>query len=410
MKNVLLLLATVSGIIYAGGDNALVQSNTLQKSLTGCSFWGSLAFRYDVNKKGKYNFGDSENNVALAALAIGAEKKLGYGFAFGAEMDSLYMLDGSFNKSNGVNPILGETSGLMQAYLSYKTGNSVIKAGRQALPKALSPWAYSERPALGGIAQRTYNGITIINSDIKNMTLAAAWIAGITDFLPNKLGTHNLKINGSNKGLFALSAIYKGISNTTLSSALYYMPKNGTKGKAYSAWAAVESKANSVNFGLQMAYAKADAGSLALLGRPGTKASLGIAAYAGTKLDAFNLKLTLAYLNDGDATLSLSKTGSKPNPGSAFWGATYKVMGENTISGNKQKIARLDMGYTLANKNKIYAGIAVDKPDTGKTAYAARVGYKFKIAGVAAKAEYRYHKGFDGKNDQRFRVQGIYKF
>ena len=404
MKKSLLLSVVVSGLIYAGGDIAPAQPVTPQQAApAACDFWGTLALRYDANKKGAYNFGDSENNKAVAALAMGVEKELANGFGFGAEIDALYQLDGSFNK-------VGETAGLMQAYLTYKTGNTAIKMGRQALPKSVSPWAYTERGGLGGIAHRTYNGITIVNTDIKDTTLVAAWVASVTDFLPNAFGEHNLKINGSDKGLFALGAIYKGITNTTLSGILYYMPKNGSNGKAFSAWAAVQSKVNSVDLGLQLAYAKGDAGSLAVLGRPGTKASFGVAAYAGTKFDALDVKLTLAYLNDGDATLDLSKLGSKANPGSGFWGATYKVMGADTISGNKQKIARLDMGYTLANKNKIYGGVAVDKPDTGKTALAARVGYKFKVVGVAAKVEYRYHKGFDGKKDHRIRVQGIYKF
>ncbi len=400
MKKGLLLSVVASGLIYAGGDIAPAQPVAPQQAApAACDFWGTLALRYDANKDDAtgYNFGDSENNYAVGALAMGVEKQLGYGFGFGAELDGLYVLDGNFNKA-------GEVADLMQAYLTYKNGNTAVKMGRQALPKAISPWVFTDRDALGGIPNRTYNGITVVNTSLPNTTLVGGWVASVHDF-----GGGDTQITGDDTGLWALGAVYKGISNTTLSGVLYYIPSENGKGKAYSAWAAVESKINSVNVGLQLAYAKADPYSIASLNNNDNDASYGIAAYAGTKYNAFDVKLTLAYLNDGDASLSLNpKTAGELISG--FWGASYHVMGGNVISGNKQTIARLDMGYTLANKSRIYGGVAVDSPDHGDTAYAARVGYDFTIKGVNAKVEYRYHKGFDGLKDQRIRVQGVYKF
>ena len=110
--------------------------------------------------------------LSVAGLAIGVEKELGYGFGFGAELGARYTLDGSFNK-------VGESAELSQAYLTYKAGNTAIKLGRQALPQNLSPWAWSDR--VDGIIDRAYNGIVIVNTDIKDTVLAAAWIASYTD-------------------------------------------------------------------------------------------------------------------------------------------------------------------------------------------------------------------------------------
>jgi len=221
MKKGLLLSVVASGVIFAGGNIAPVQP-VQQVAPAACDFWGTLALRYDAIKDANGNFGTAKNNKAVAALAMGVEKQLGYGFGFGAELDGLYALDGKFNKKS-------ETADLMQAYLTYKAGNTAIKAGRQALPKTVSPWVYTD--------------------------LVGAWVASVHDF-----GNGDKKITGnSDKGLFALGAIYKGIQNTTLSGTLYYIPSEGAKGKAISAWTAVQSKVNNVDLGLQLAYAKADA-------------------------------------------------------------------------------------------------------------------------------------------------------
>ncbi len=420
MKKALLLSVVASGIIYAGGD--IAPAEPVQQPAAApaaCNFWGTLAFRYDGMKNESFkdanNDGVNDNknkwdldSVPVAAIAMGVEKELGYGFGIGAELDGVYALDGKFNKNF-------ERGEIMQAYLNYKAGNTKITVGRQALPKAVSPWAFTERDTLGGVPARTFNGVTVVNKDLPNTTLVAAWVASVYDF--NK---GNVKLTGNtDKGLYALGAIYTGFENTTLSGIVYYIPKEGSAGKAISAWAAIESKIQSVNVGLQLAYTKADLGSLANISNnsnnPDDKATFGVAGYIGTQFDAFDVKLTLAYINDGDGSLSLSQSTMANVLGEAtsgFWGASYRTMGGNaSLSAGKQKIARLDVGYKLPeNYGKIYAGVAMDDPDNGKTAYAARVGYDFTVYGVNAKIEYRYHKDFAGNKDQRIRVQGVYKF
>ncbi len=397
MKKALLLSVVASGLIYAGGDIAPAQPVQPQVAPAACDFWGTLAFRYDANKAGAYNFGDSENNLAAVALAMGVEKELGYGFGFGAELDGIFLNDGSFDKIPGVPR---ERAELMQAYVTYKTGNTAFKIGRQVLPASISPLAFTERDTLGGLPSKAFNGITVVNTSLANTTLVGAWIASTHDFYENG----NTKVNGvDNKGVFMIAAIYKASADTTLQGNLYYAPKSNPFPGLVSAWATAKTKVNNVDLGLQVAYSKLK----------GAKASFGVAGYAGTKFDAVDVKLTLAYLNDGASPLSLAgsiASGMTGEATSAFWGASYRAMGGVAIAGNKQKIARLDLGYTLANKSRIYGGVAVDKPDTGKTAIAARVGYDFTVAGMAAKVEYRYHKDFAGAKDHRIRVQAVYKF
>jgi len=401
MKKGLLLSVVASGILFAGGNIAPVAPvapAAPAAAPAACDFWGSLGFRYDANKAGAFSFGDAANNAGVFTVDLGVEKELGYGFGFGAEVAGAFAFDGKFNK-------LGEGAEISQLYVTYKTGNTAIKAGRQALPKAVSPWAWTDTTV--GVKDNTFNALTVVNTDIANTTLVGAWVPQVAN------GSTNTKINGSNKGLFMLAGIYSGIANTTLSSSLYYMPKNGVNGKAISVWAAATTKVNNFDLGLQVAYAKADANSMAqkVASLTNTKATVGIAAYAATEYNGFDAKLTLAYINAGNATLNLGGT-------SGFWGSVgYSNFGGD-VNGGKQKIAKLDLGYKLPY-GKVFAGVAYDKTSgaglTGPSKdLAGRLGYSFKVYGVNAKVEYRYTKNtlVNGtvNKAQKIRVEGIYKF
>jgi hypothetical protein len=386
MKKGLLLSVVATGFIFAGGNIAPVAPVAQpQVAPAACDFWGTIAVRYDAHKDGKYNIGDTENNKAALAIAMGVEKQIGAGFGLGAEVDAGFLTDGEFNTLGSLGK--KEFSGLSQLYVTYKAGNTAIKAGRQALPKAVSPLAFTERGTLGGVPLQTYNGVTLVNTDVENTTLVAAWVRSTYNTLTNK----NTKVG--DKGVFMLGAINKSIANTTLSFAGYYAKKgNALPADLTTVFGAAETKAGDVKLGLQLAYSKLK----------GSDKTFGVAAYAATNFNGLDAKLTLAYINDGVAPLTVT-------PGvSAFWGATWRVMGGNA-NGAKQKIARLDLGYKVG-AGKVYGGVAADKADGKSTAVAARIGYDFKIADVNAKVEYRYNKNFAKVKNHRVRVQGVYKF
>ena len=411
MKKGLLLSVVASGFIFAGGNITPVQPVVPAAAPAACDFWGSVGFRYDANDENTdtTEFGDTANNRAKAYVDLGVEKALGYGFGFGAEVAGEFNTNGKFEK---INPTTAKEKGVLsQLYVTYKAGNTAIKAGRQALPKAVSPWAWSDTTI--GVYDNTFNAITLVNTDIADTTLVAAWVPQVAP---------STKINGSDKGLFMLTGIYKGIANTTLSTSAYYIPSNGANGKAVSVWAAATTKVSGYDLGLQAVYAKADPGSFAhtTFNPTSKKATYGVAAYVGTTYNAFDAKLTVAYIKDGGAKLNLGGT-------SGFWGNVgYSVAGniggDAVESGANQTIVKLDAGYKLpSNYGKIFAGVAYDNASsttaTGSnydSALAARIGYGFKVYGVNAKVEYRYAKikhltGADTKN-QRIRVEGIYKF
>ena len=383
MKKGLLLSVVATGIIFAGGDIAPVAPVVAPQPTVApaaCDFWGTLAARYDAKKDGKYNLGKKANNFFATAIAMGVEKEVGYGFGFGAEFGAY--TDLGLDIAGSVN---GTHSELSQLYLTYKNGNTAIKAGRQALPKSLSPWAWSDRTA--GVLDRTYEGVVLVNTDIQDTTLVAAWVSRYAD------GDKSVRVNGdTNKGIYMIAMQNKSLANTTITTSIYYAP---SPLKATSAWLAVEGKASSVDLGLQLAYAK--------IKGLGLKKTLGVAAYAGGSFNGLDARLTLAYIDDGKTPLSLGTT-------SAFWGNSFAgAFGGDTL-GAKQKIARVDLGYKIPGYGKVYGGVGVDKVTGGKTMVGGRIGYDFKIKDVNAKVEYRYHKDNNSVKNHRIRVQGVYKF
>ena len=406
MKKGLLLSVVASGILFAGGDIApATPVSKMEMAPAACNFWGNLVLRYDAIAQEKKSgskiisntkFTDMDTNEALLALAMGVEHKMGYGFSLGAEAAAKIQGNGKLKKRK-------ELAELSQLYLTYTFGNTAIKFGRQALPKKLSPWAWSDRTA--GILDTTYNSLVVANTSFTNTTLVGAWVHSYNMGFNSTLG--NVKI-ADNKGLFMLAGQYTGISDTALRASLYYKPKGkmdgaGDVGTGMSGWLSAETKMYGMDLGLQGVYASIDTDSK----------TFGGAAYVGGSYGSFDAKLTLAYLNDGSTTLSLGDT-------SAFWGYSsvidYGPLGGDIIA-EKQLIAHLQIGYDFGKYGKLYAAGAYDKQEGDNKVYGGVVGYKFKIADLNAKVEYRYTKQYreivGGAPDiinQRIRVQGVYKF
>ena len=374
MKKGLLLSVVASGFIFAGGNIAPAAPVAAPAAApAACDFYGSIAARYEANSNaaGKKLFNKKANKL-FVGVDLGIDTQLGNGFGLGLEAAAIK----GFDKVGEASP--AETAELSQAYLTYKTGNTAIKAGRQALPKSLSPWAWTDN-TLGRLAT-TFEGVVLVNTDVKDTTLVGAWIAKAGS------GSSFGNVNGKNaKGLFAVAAQNKSVANTTLTGTLYYI----TEMKAKSVWLSAETKAGSVDLGLQGAYAKAS----------GATKSYAISAYAKTSLNGLGLKLVATHLDNGATPLNLAGT-------SGVWGVGMGLV-KGVESAGKRNLILLGANYGLPS-GKIYSNVGYE---TKTKNIGARVGYKFKVAGVNAKVEYRYRKDkASGKKDQRVRVQGVYKF
>ena len=431
MKKGLLLSVVASTMIFAGGDIAPVEP----AAPASADFWGQIGFSYDFNDwdvPGKTSFTDKDNNTFSTAVVLGVEKELAYGFGFGAEVAGWtdFGLDIANGSRVGVPVIMDYNAGdpthaeVSQAYLTYTFGNTAIKAGRQALPKAVSPWAWSDRTV--GVIDVAYDAIVIANTDIANTTLVGAWVANAVE------GNSPTHIGAGNTGIFMLAVVNKSLANTTLTASGYYFPKAnfdlpnggylpGNAADMWSIWGSAVTNFDSVTVGLQAAYVDGDNVGTGKTPIPviGSKqnATYAIAGKIGSSWGDFDATLVAAYVNDGSYSL---KTAGSTVGTSAFWGNSFGGFFDNgdVLKGYDKTTVRVDANYKLS-VGKLYGGIGYANYGSGykyNDGFGGRVGYAFPImnTGVNGKVEYRYANyngnGTTDKTLQRVRVEASYKF
>ena len=404
MKKAFLSIVLTLGLM-AGGDISPVAP----VAPASADFWGQIGFSYQVQDDDTYKWSDKENNAFSSSLVVGFDKELGYGFGIGGEIAG--WTDFGFDIADAPrtfsdNPLVAGSTDqtaaeISQAYITYTFGNTTIKAGRQALPKAVSPWAWSDRTA--GVIDMSYDGITLVNTDLEGNTLVGGWIKQV--YL-------NSQFEGDfDKGLFMGTVINKSIPDTVISGSFYYVPDNelaiqhligGQDPKdTWSIWGTAESVVYDVNLGIQGVYVDGDYKA---------KETYGIALKVGKTFGDFDAEAIVGYINDGDYSLVGAGSGIGT---SAFW-TDYEVVGDTV--GEDQYAILGKVGYRLP-VGKVYGGLGYWDFDNvvRKNSWGGRLGYEFEIAGIDAKIEYRYldesfvNSSLDNTR-QRVRVEAFYKF
>jgi hypothetical protein len=298
--------------------------------------------------------------------------------------------------------------------LTYTFGNTAIKAGRQALPAAVSPWAWSDRSA--GVLDITYDALVVANTDLQDTTIVGAWVANaVNGNSPTHLGDDNM-------GIFMLAAINKSLANTTLSisgyyfaDAMYDIPNVGMiytvpvgMEDLYSVWASAVGNMDGFTWGVQGAYVDGSSSY--------KDSTFAIAGKLGSSWGDFDATLVASYINDGDYSLKTAGSGVGT---SAFWGSSFGGFFTNgDIWTDDITHVRVDMGYKLGGYGKLFGGLGyVSYGDNSifDDGFGGRIGYKFNVLGTNAKVEYRYatYNGNAGVPDltkQRIRVEAFYKF
>jgi len=212
MKKGLLLSIVASTFVFAGGDIYPVEPVTevpAPAPVASCGdFSGSIGAYYETkdpivgaagnfikgpylaNNKGtttyeellkakdsKNDLFDTEVSKFDITAAVAMEKKFGYGITVGAEIagwrDSHDIAD-SHRVSTGSFRGIGETQShgggeISQLWIAKSFGNTAIKVGRQALPKSLMPYAWTDTTA--GVKDVTYEGIVFANTSLSNTTV-----------------------------------------------------------------------------------------------------------------------------------------------------------------------------------------------------------------------------------------------
>ena len=241
MKKTLLLSVVASTMIMAGGDIAPVEPVVeAPVEVASWNFSGqAVAYLQTRDALGATQNGDLFGG-ATTATGLGLQLRatnddIFAGIGFGAEVSTIQ--DGKSANVSSTHFGLQDGSALTQAYLTYGMDSisTSLKVGRQTLPKALSPFAFSET---WGIFQNTLDAALVVNSSLPDTTLVYAFVTrtnNIVTALPTVAQNPWKQLQGSYNGLDDFDSINddgvhmvtiqnKSITNLTLTGSWYIGP------------------------------------------------------------------------------------------------------------------------------------------------------------------------------------------
>jgi hypothetical protein len=257
MKKTLALSLVVSTFIFAGGDIAPVEPAVVTPApASNWKFSGQGVVYYQTRDNwgqgSLFDQGSSQANVGLSLKAENSD--LIGGIGFGTELIGLGTLGLEEDVVSGVLARASEgelnAGAINQLYLTYGLNNTKFKVGRQELPLALSPLAYSEG---WNLFKNTFEALTIVNTDIANTTLVGAYVTTGNAFANTNVNTSHgnfEKINGNN-GVYMLTAQNKSIDGLTLTGSVYHAPDMGVTDDVNVFWGDAAFKIGSYNAALQ---------------------------------------------------------------------------------------------------------------------------------------------------------------
>lgn len=301
MKKTLLLSIVASTMIMAGGDIAPVEPAVVTPAPVVESNWkfsGQGVVYYQTDDAGisgatglpgdLFDQGNSSANAGLQLTATNADLIAGIGF--GVQLNGLGTLG---LEEDVVSNIMQRGDSLnsayfSQLYLTYGMGNTSLKVGRQELPKALSPFAFSED---WNVFTNTFNAALLVNTDIQDTVLVGAWVRdnnvnGMAAAM-NEFGS----LNGGD-GVFMLTAQNKSIADLTLTGSWYYGVDFTPVDDLNILWIDAQYNAGFANIALQGGTLMNDAWA---------DDTTAFGAMISGKFDMINAHVAYAHVNDGDA-------------------------------------------------------------------------------------------------------------
>ena len=306
MKKTLLLSVVASTMIMAGGDIAPVEP-AVQAPVAAPSGWdfsGQAVVYYQTNDKA--DLFKQESSAADAGLQLRAvNKDVVAGIGAGVEVTGLSTLDLEHGVVSNVMQGVGNAAALgngndlddvtdggwiSQMYLTFGAGNTSFKVGRQELPKALSPFAFSEG---WNVFKNTFDAALVVNSDLPATTLVGAWVKGanhngfgagnnITDF--NKLN--------DDRGVFMLTAQNKSVEGVTLTGSWYYANEMAGTEDINILWGDAKFAVAGLNIGLQGGSVMSDAFA---------NDTVAFGAKVGGTFSGISASVAYSNVDDGDA-------------------------------------------------------------------------------------------------------------
>lgn len=363
----------------AGGDIAPVEPVVEAAPVASAWEFGGQGVLYyqTMDNAGTADLFDQESSAANAGIQLRANNAdLFAGIGAGVEVSGLATLGlqsdvvSSVMQAAGLEAF-GRGGWISQAYLTYGFGNTSIKAGRQELPKSLSPFAYSEN---WNVFANTYDAALIVNTDISDTTLVGAWVKSANQNayfgIPNQssfiLGMSSTDdigqsampgnmanfmdlndVNGEN-GIFMLTGQNKSIEGLTLTGTWYYGAEFITPDDINILWADAKFNISDFTVGLQGGTVMHDALD---------DDTTAFGAMVGAKFGMFDASVAYSTVNESD--LGVFNLGGQQTPL-----YTQMIINEGAIfNANDTFVVRAGVEALGGNINAAYGMTSSDFAD-----------------------------------------------
>ncbi len=201
----------------------------------------------DTDADGFFHQNSSSANIGLQ---LNADSDIGNGFGLGGQYTMLGTLGLEKNLVSNVKQRADSTlngGALTKVYITKKLGNTLVKLGRQELPKSLSPLAFTES---WNVFKTTFDAALVINNDFQDTTLVAAYVSTSNDH--GDLSTFDDLADGAvTKGAYLLTASTKLIPMTQLTLSYYLLNNVIDTNNVNALWADAQISGLPVSIGLQ---------------------------------------------------------------------------------------------------------------------------------------------------------------
>jgi len=420
MKKTLLLSVVASTMIMAGGDIAPVEpvvetpAAVAAATPSGWDFNGQAVVYYQTadnwGNGSVFDQGPAAANEgwakAAAGIQLAAENKnllgpIGAGF----ELSGISSLGLENDVVSGlVQSATGDLTGaaITQAYLTAGFGNTSIKIGRQTLPKALSPFAFSEG---WNVFKNTFEAALVVNSDVPDTTLVYAYVTR---------SNHSIKplsdfseIN-EDDAVHMITAQNKSIAGLTLTGTWYFAPDLVSNGNDLNVfWGDAKYVMGDYSIALQGGQ----------IGPDSAEDTTAFGAKIGANFGMFDASLAYSTVDDGTIGMRNFGTGVKTPL------YTQAILNQNTIARDSDTFKLALGAKALGGK---FTGVYINS-DLGDTANASVFGnqagsgtyqefeliYKTKITDNTTLFAAYINQNDDRQADDSqnfFRVWGRYNF
>ncbi|MFL0797808.1 MAG: alginate export family protein [Cellvibrionaceae bacterium] len=231
MKKSQLAIAITAAMSLSGISTAQAEdATTLKDALSGSSVKYNFRYRYEmVDQDGVSE--DAGASTLKSRLTV--TSKSYNGFTTQVELDNVSVVgDENHNDTTngmGDHAVVAdpESSEINQAWISYKTGDTEVKAGRQRI-------VLDNQRFVGGVAWRqneqTYDAATVINKSLPDTTVTYSYIHNVNNIFGKNVDTDTSLFNVKYTGIkgAALSGYHYAIEHEMDTTGLRLAGKAGS--------------------------------------------------------------------------------------------------------------------------------------------------------------------------------------